>query len=147
MRFVLLLLATILAGCGEKASTEDDLRTIDATLPNGKVIKAETMIDPQDMARGMMFRPAMKPDHGMLFYHSEPAKNKYWMYQTLIPLDIIWMDSDHRIVEIVPNAPPCKTQASKCPLYGGNEVSKYVLELAGGMVQKNGLKLGQNIRF
>ena len=44
------------------------------------------------------------------------------MYQTLIPLDMIWIDSSHKIVEIVENAQPCKTQASKCPQYGGNQV-------------------------
>ena len=51
------------------------------------------------------------------------------MYQTLIPLDIIWLDSNRNIVEIAANAQPCKTQASKCPQYGGNRISSYVIEI------------------
>ena len=63
------------------------------------------------------------------------------MYQVRIPLDIIWMDRYRAIVEIAANAPPCKTVASQCPHYGGNsERAQYVLELAGGMAAKYGLK-------
>ena len=69
------------------------------------------------------------------------------MYQTLIPLDIVWMDSSKRIVEIVPDAPPCKTEASKCPHFGGNEPAQYVLELAGGMAKKYGINVGDYISF
>ena len=144
--FLPLLAAVILAGC-EKASTIDDMNTIDLTLPGGEVIRVETMIDPEDQLRGMMFRTEMKPGHGMLFISRQPQKQSFWMYQTLIPLDMIWMDSDKRIVEIVPNASPCKTKASQCPQYGGHEYARYVLELAGGMAQKYGLKLGQQMRF
>jgi uncharacterized membrane protein (UPF0127 family) len=67
------------------------------------------------------------------------------MYQTLIPLDMIWLDSGHNVVEIAENAQPCKTQASKCPKYGGNEMASYVLELGGGMARKYGLKQGDTI--
>jgi len=148
MRFVLLILAAaLLAGCGEKAATEDDLNTIELTLPNGHTIRVETMIDNKDLLRGMMFRTSMRPDHGMLFFHKPPGSYSYWMFQTLIPLDMIWLDTDRRIVEIVRDAPPCKTQASQCPSYGGTKTSKYVLELAGGMAQKYGLQLGQQVQF
>lgn len=148
MRILLLCCAAaLLAGCGEKASTSDDLNTIDLTLPDGNVIRVETMIDPKDLVRGMMFRTAMQPGHGMLFFYREPGKYGEWMYQKLIPLDMIWLDSNRQIVEIVPDAPPCKTQASKCPVYGGNQTAKYRLELAGGMARKYGLQVGQTVRF
>ena len=145
--FLPLVAAAILVNCGEKAATVDDLNTIGLTLPNGQEIRVEIMIDPKDQLRGMMFRTEMKPGHGMLFINRQPTKQQFWMYQTLIPLDMIWMDSGKRIVEIVPNAPPCKTKASQCPQYGGHEDSRYVLELDGGMAQKYGLKLGQQMQF
>jgi uncharacterized membrane protein (UPF0127 family) len=67
------------------------------------------------------------------------------MYQTRIPLDILWLDSHRDIVEMVENAQPCKTQASKCEQYGGKEVSAYVLEIGGGMAKKYGLRVGETI--
>lgn len=134
-----------LASCGPKPSSVDDFHTSDLMLPGGQVIKIETMIDSRDILRGLMFRASLAPDHGMLFVYPSPDKHPYWMYQTLIPLDIIWMDGQHHIVEIIDKAEPCKTVASKCPTYGGKEKSQYVLELAGGMAKKYGLKLGETV--
>jgi uncharacterized membrane protein (UPF0127 family) len=119
----------------------------DVTLPGGQKISAEVMLFEADMARGMMFRDSLAPDKGMLFVHTEPGRYAYWMYQVRIPLDIIWMDADHRIVEISANTPPCKTKASDCPKYGGDAQAQYVLELAGGMAAKYGLREGQIITF
>jgi uncharacterized membrane protein (UPF0127 family) len=148
MRFAVLLLAiAMLPACREKPSVEDDLNTIDLTLSSGKVIRVETMIHTLDLARGMQFRTSMRPDHGMLFFHPQTGKYMYWMYQTLIPLDMIWIGEGYQIVEIVPNAQPCQTAASQCPKYGGHEIAKYVLELGGGMAQKYGLQLGQRVQF
>jgi uncharacterized protein len=79
--------------------------------------------------------------------HPQADHYSHWMYQTLIPLDIIWMDSNRNIVEMVANAPPCKTRASQCPTYGGKEISSYVLEIPAGMAQKYGLRVGQTIRW
>ena len=145
--FVLLSLALVLAGCGSKPSALDDLLTREVTLPGGHVIRAETAVDTRDIMRGLMFRPSMEPDHGMLFVHREPGHYGYWMYQTLIPLDMIWMDENRKIVEIVENAQPCKTAASKCTTYGGHETARFVLELNAGLVHKYGLQVGQNIQW
>jgi uncharacterized membrane protein (UPF0127 family) len=125
----------------------EDLSTRDITLPGGQVIQAESMFDATDMMRGLMFRTSLAPDRGMLFQHRGPGHYPYWMYQTLIPLDMIWMDSSKRIVEIVANAQPCKTPASQCMHYGGNELSQYVLELGGGMAKKYNLHVGDFISF
>ena len=148
MRFAFFLVAAaILAGCGDKSSVQDDLTSIDLTLPGGQVVKAEPMIDPKDMLRGMQFRASLKSDHGMLYFHQQPGQYVYWMLQTIIPLDMIWLDSSHEIVEIVPNAPPCRTTASQCAWYGGHQTAKYILQLGGGMARKYNLQLGQRIQF
>jgi len=62
------------------------------------------------------------------------------MFQVKIPLDIIWMDSNRRIVEISGDTPSCQTKASQCPTYGGREMAQFVLELAGGEAQRRGPK-------
>ena len=137
-----------LSGCREKPdSTLDSLRLRPVTLPDGRQILVETMLHPMDQARGMMFRDSLAPDRGMLFVHDRPGNYTYWMFQVRIPLDIIWMDANKRIVEISANTPPCHGKASECPQYGGNEKSQYVLELAGGMAEKYGLRTGQTLSF
>jgi uncharacterized protein len=148
MRYVVLLFsAFLLAACGSKQTSVDDFSTRAVTLPGGQVIRAETMIDEIDIARGLMFRSSLAPDHGMLFVHAQPGIYRHWMYQVLFPLDIVWLDSKHNIVEMAQDAPPCKTKASQCPQYGGKQLSSYVLELNAGMVRKYGLQLGQTIQW
>jgi uncharacterized membrane protein (UPF0127 family) len=147
MRWLILFcLVLLLAGCGSRTPIEE-LLTRDVTLPGGHVIKAEPVVDTRDMMRGLMFRATLAPDHGMLFVHPVSGRYSYWMYQTYIPLDMIWMDENHRIVELVDSAPPCKTAASKCAHFGGHETARFVLELNGGAVRKYGLKLREMIQW
>lgn len=124
------------------------LPTTDVTLPDGAIIEAELAISSEEQARGLMFRAELPPDRGMLFVGSRSAQRSFWMYQCLIPLDIIWMDGAHRIVEIVRSAPPCgSSDPGGCPGYGGNANSVYVLELAAGQSDAHGLRLGDRLDF
>ena len=149
MRTMLLLpvfaLCLTLAGCSREQPLPLGMQWV--TLPGGQKIRAEVLVRSDDMVRGMMFRDSLAPDHGMLFVHPNPARHAYWMFQCLIPLDIIWMDANRKIVEISADTPPCRTEAASCPSYGGHFDSLYVLELAGGMARKYGLKLGDTITF
>jgi uncharacterized membrane protein (UPF0127 family) len=84
----------------------------------------------------------------MLFIHPDEEIFHYWMFQTKIPLDIIWMDHDRRIVEMSLNTPPCKAKSARdCPNYGGNFKSKYALEVNAGVASKNGLRVGDSLDF
>ena len=152
MRFLLpagsaMLLTLLLVSCGSSASTYSDLHTQDVTLPGGQVIHVETMITREDQMRGMMFRTSLPPDRGMLYLHKDPGLYSYWTYQYEIPLDMIWMDTGHHIIEMLENVPPCHTRASQCPHYGGTKIARYHLQLAGGMARKYGLQLGQRLDF
>jgi uncharacterized protein len=147
MRFIVLAALLSITACGPKATTLEDFPTRPVTLPGGQVIHVETMISDFEVLRGMMFRTSLASDRGMLFVHPKPEHYTYWMYQTLIPLDIVWLDSNRDIVEMVQDAQPCKTQASKCAQYGGKQISSFVLEIPGGMSRKFGLQLGQRIQF
>jgi uncharacterized protein len=148
MRALLLFCLVIsLVGCGSKSSPMEDLRMREVILPGGHVIKAESAVDTRDMMRGLMFRNSLAPDHGMLFVHPVSGHYSYWMYQTYVPLDMIWLDENHKIVEIVDSAPPCKTAASKCAHFGGNQTARFVLELNGGESRKYGLTLGQMVEW
>lgn len=136
-----------LACCGPKPTTLDDFPTRPLTLPKGNVLRVETAIQSFELMRGMMFRKSLAPDRGMLLVYPKPNYYQVWTYQNLIPLDIVWLDSKRSIVGIMENAEPCKTQASKCPRYGGKQISSYVLEIGAGMAKKYGLQLGQTLQW
>lgn len=145
LRGLVLLVALVFASCGGRSRPGLNTRSI--TLPNGKTIVAEVMIQPADLARGMMFREQLERDRGMLFMHPKVDFFAYWMYQVKVPLDIIWLDAALRIVEISPDTPPCYGTAAECPHYGGLVRSQFVLELPAGDVKRLGLKLGDKLTF
>ena len=137
-----------LCGCAPKTSDVDGLNTTEITFPSGKTVVAETMVRDIDQMRGMMFRDSLAKDRGMLFVHPKEENVPYWMYQVRIPLDIIWMDHQRRIVEISANTPACPSKSAReCPSYGGHEKARYVLELAGGGAAMYGLKVGNTLSF
>ena len=142
----------VLAACAtsscSKTTDGDGTNTTEITFPNGKTVIAETMLRDVDQMRGMMFRDSLAKDRGMLFIHPDERNVPYWMYQVRIPLDIIWMDHDRRIVEISANTPACTSKSAKeCPSYGGHQKARYVLELAGGGAALYGLKAGDTLSF
>ena len=138
----------LLGACGSKPAEVGDLNATEVTFPNGKKVIAETMLREIDQMRGMMFRDSLAKDRGMLFVHPADGNYAYWMYQCRIPLDIIWMSHERRIVEIAANAPPCPSKSAKeCPTFGGHEKARYVLELAGGGAAMYGLRVGDTLSF
>ncbi len=143
----LLLLA---AGCstGTRSSGYSGALTIPVQLPDGAVIDAEPATTPQQQARGLMFRSELAPDRGMIFLFPDESPRGFWMYNTLIPLDIIWMNADRRIVFISAHTPPCPSpNRAECPNYGGGFAAQYVLELAAGQAAGRRLKVGDRITF
>jgi uncharacterized membrane protein (UPF0127 family) len=118
------------------------------TLPDGSAIQAEIRQGPEETSRGMMFRPELPPDNGMLFIFETLEPRSFWMYRTLHPLDMVWMDENKRIVEIHENAPPCESlDLRKCPTFGGVASSLYTLELPAGQVIRRGLQVGDQLQF
>jgi hypothetical protein len=131
-----------------KSGAATRLPTTLVTLPSGKVIRAELALAAADRQRGLMYRTVLAPDEGMLFFFPEFGYYPFWMYHTLIPLDIIWMDANRSIVFISADTPPCRSEkVEDCRNYGGEQRAQYVLELAGGAAAKNGLKPGDKLRF
>lgn len=143
-----LMLLCLLSGCRSGDQALDEYNTTAVTLPDGTTIRAEVMTRREDMARGMMFRDSLPEDRGMLFIHGSPGKYPYYMFQTKVPLDIIWLDANKKVVEIVNDVPPCKsTKATECPNYGGTVDAVVVLELAAGQAARHGVRQGTTLIF
>lgn len=116
-------------------------------LPNSVDIEAELAVTFSEQQRGLMFRRELPAGQGMLFLFSNAGSYSFWMLNTLVPLDIIWMDSERRIVFISQNTPPCPPEVALCPTYGGNEAAQFVLELAAGQAAANGLQVGDKLEW
>lgn len=146
-RIAILAACGILSSCAQKEDASTDANLTPIVFPNGQKIVAETVRQEFELMRGLMFRDSLPADRGMLFVYGKEDKYTYWMYQTKIPLDMIWMDHQHKIVEIAANTQPCKTKASECPKYGGHQPATYVLEINAGAAAKNNLREGEVLDF
>jgi hypothetical protein len=111
----------------------------------GKRYSVEIADDDAERARGMMFRDELAPDAGMLFIWRRPAPRSFWMRNTRIPLDIVYIGPDRRIVGWALNTPPCRTR--RCPSYPSGAPAQYVLEVNAGEMQRLGVELGDPVRF
>jgi len=114
-------------------------------LPSGRLIEAEIAKDPISRAKGLMFRHFLKENQGMLFIFENQDFHSFWMKNTLIPLDIIWISQEKRIVYYVENAEPCRKDP--CPSYIPIQKAKYVLEVKAGLIKKEKIKIGDRLSF
>src|SRR4029077_12468243 len=73
---------------------------IPLTLPSGKVLQTEVMIKDEDRAMGLMFRPSLPSDRGMLFVFAQPDFHGIWMKNCKFPIDILWLDDAHKVVHL-----------------------------------------------
>lgn len=103
--------------------------------------EVELALTNEQRARGLMFREQMAPDHGMLFIFKDEQLRSFWMRNTLIPLDIIFVRSDGRIINIVANAEP-KTETQR----RSTGPAKAVFEIIGGRAAELGIAPGDIVR-
>jgi uncharacterized membrane protein (UPF0127 family) len=106
------------------------------------VLSVEVARTDAERARGLMERRELAPDTGMLFVFEETAEHPFWMKNTLIPLDMIFVSEEGRILGIVARATP----GDLSPRSAGGP-SRYVVEVAGGWCEARGVAAGDQVRF
>jgi uncharacterized membrane protein (UPF0127 family) len=114
---------------------------------SGREIQLEVVNTPSQQEKGLMFRPPLADDRGMLFPFTPARPVAFWMKNTPSPLDIIFL-LDGEVKAIARNASPCKSDP--CPIYPENGVvADNVLEVRAGLTQEIGLQEGDriNIKF
>ncbi len=114
-------------------------------FPDGWTVRVEIANDDDLRAQGLMYRDHLAPDSGMLFLFAQDGEYPFWMKNTRIPLDMIWIDATQRVAAVHFEVPPCK--ADPCPSYPPNARARYVLEVAGNEARKHGVKAGDQLRF
>jgi len=152
--FAILLAAVTALACGAAGKpaspTPAPTRASAATgprveMPSGAVYRLDLAKTPEDQAQGLMFRESLPERYGMLFLFPDASVHKFWMKNTMIPLDMIWLDAAGKILFVNANTPPCK--ADPCPSYGPDEPASSVLEIAGGMAATEAVKPGATLKF
>ncbi len=126
-------------------STGKGLGTI--TTPNGTTIFVEIADSPDTRAQGLMFRPSMARDRGMLFLFPEQGNHTFWMKNTLIPLDMLWLDKAGTIIHLESHVPICTRKDDGCPRYQAPIKSFNILELNAGMAEKLDLVVGSQLKI
>ena len=100
---------------------------------------------PEKQLRGLMFRTSIADDYGMLFPYPDEDIRGFWMKNTLVHLDLIFIDSRRTVVEIIADVPPCR--AEPCETYISSLPARYVLEIRGGLAAELGVKVGDRVLF
>jgi len=133
---MVLAVVLLLAACGQQGPAV----TIQTTNAGAARVWVEIARTQEEQARGLMYRPSMPQDHGMLFLFPDETDHAFWMKNTYIPLDMIFIGGDGRIAGIHPKATPL----SEAPISVGRP-AKWVLEVNGGWAEKHGVAAGDTV--
>ncbi len=138
--FLLSLSFFPLSACEEDTQNDNVLTLISAVTGEEYSFVVELAVMPEEQARGLMHRTEMDKNAGMLFYFADTAERAFWMKNTLIPLDMIFIRADGTIANIHENAIPHDLTSirSKEPVVA-------VLEINGGLSQEYGIKAGDRV--
>lgn len=119
----------------EKEKNPKRENQVEATL-GAQVFQLEVSRTPAERELGLMYRESMQYNQGMLFVFDSPGRHRFWMKNTLIPLDILWLNQAKEIIHFE-TAQPCYKEP--CDIVGPDQNSWYVVELpAGSFVEEIG---------
>ena len=107
--------------------------------------EVELAITQEEKILGLMFRKSLGRNKGMIFVFNEEGIYPFWMKDTLIPLDIIWISSNNEVVFISENTQPCEEDL--CSSITPTQKAKYVLEINAGVSKEIGLKVGDKLEM
>ena len=136
-----LALACLVLPTGAFAATCDEGRVELRGDGSRAAFSVEVADEPEERSIGLMNRPAMPTGAGMLFVYERPQRAVFWMRNTLIPLDMIFMDETGRVTHVHPEAVPL----DETGIDGGDDV-KFVLEINGGLAERLGIEEGHEMR-
>jgi uncharacterized protein len=120
-------------------SKEKDRACFDETC-----FKIEMAQDPVIRTKGLMYREKLDLDRGMLFIFEQEDIYAFWMKNTYIHLDMIWIDKEFVVVDIYKNATPCR---ETCDPIIPSANATYVLEINSGLADKYNIKVGDRVKI
>ncbi|MGH6979618.1 MAG: DUF192 domain-containing protein [Stellaceae bacterium] len=142
-----LLFALVISGCalaahGQQLQIFDKSVLVIDTASGPRHFDVELAVTPAQEEQGLMYRQRLAPDAGMLFVFDDTAIRTFWMRNTMIPLDMLFIAPDGRIVDIHERAVPLSEN-----VIPSREPARAVLELNGGTAARLGIKIGDVVHF
>jgi uncharacterized membrane protein (UPF0127 family) len=132
---ILLIILFLISGCSykqKKACFEKNCFNV------------ELAVTDEEKTKGLMYRPYLEKNNGMLFVYDDEGIKNFWMKNTLIPLDLIWINEDMEVVFVKEKAQPC---SDSCPIITPNKKAKYVLEINSGLVKELNIRLNDEVKL
>jgi len=114
-------------------------------LSDGFEITLELAMTPEELAQGLMFRPKLPDNRGMLLIFNEERLPSIWMMNTLVALDLVYLDSTGTVVDVITGAQPCPGEP--CPRYTPKQPTKAVLEIPAGTASRHEIAEGATLDF
>ena len=105
-------------------------------------IELKRVTEPEDLRKGLMFIKKLDENKGMIFSYNESKIHSMWMKNTYIPLDVLFLDKNYKILGYVKNTKPFSTESISI-----NKPSQHVVELNSGSIQKFNLKINDTLNF
>jgi len=139
---VVFLIISFVFGQNNKNIKDKNIKLVCA---NEYCFTVEIADEPEERSRGLMDRKSLDSGKGMLFIFGQESKYYFWMKNTLVPLDIIWLNSNKEVIYIEKNVQPC--QNDPCPTYGPDKEAKYVLEINAGQSDRANIQIGTKLSF
>ncbi len=116
-------------------------------MPSDVTITVEVAATDESRARGLMHRSRLGLKNGMIFFFDETGYHSFYMYNTLIPLSVIFLDESLRIVDIQEMSPCMERDPFACRVYRPAAACKYAIEVNPGLVEKYGIKKGSRVKM
>lgn len=110
--------------------------------PSGVSVMAEKADSPERRAAGLMRRTTLGEREGMLFYFAETSYHSFWMYNTPLPLTIVFLDDRYTVVDIQDMEPCVGKSADQCPTYTTKLPARYALEVNKGFAARHRIDVG-----
>jgi len=138
MRILIVLLSLLCVGAA--AAQEREPLTIQTAAGGSHVFQVEIADSDPERSQGLMFRKELAPDHGMLFVFARTTRIAMWMKNTPLPLDMLFIADDGRVLDIHERAVPFSLDT-----IAAKRRARYVLEVNGGTVDRLGLAVGDRV--
>ncbi len=135
------------AAAPPRAAPQAALPTTKLAFPDGAGITVEVADTPEAREKGLMFRRSLPPDYGMLFVFPEEQMLQFWMKNTLVSLDMLWLDGGRRVTVVHPDVPASREDTPEAALARRIGTGKFVLELPAGEAARRGLRPGARLEF
>ena len=114
-------------------------------MPEGTRVQLELALSDEEKQLGLMFRDVLPADHGMLFIFDADGPLDFWMKNTFLPLDFVWVSAAGEVVDVRAGVPPCRSDP--CATYGSDRPARAVLEVNAGFAAAHSVRPGVQLRF